>query len=94
LGTAQVMEKPGEENWMDEEERRIPPSARGGKKLEAGDGLKTQLDLHHKTKSWCKTRLSELKAAQVEIFVEEGVIENKRSIMSSSHYLSYKVRIP
>ena len=40
------------------------------------------------------TRLSELKSTQVEIIVEDGIIETKRAIISSSHHLSYKIRIP
>jgi hypothetical protein len=40
------------------------------------------------------TRLSELETNQIDVIVEDGVMQAKKSLLSTSHFLSFKIRIP
>ena len=40
------------------------------------------------------TRLSELESNQIEVIVEDGLMQQKKSLLTSSHFLTFKVRIP
>ena len=40
------------------------------------------------------TRLSELETSQIDVIVEDGLMQQKKSLLTTQHYLSFKVRIP
>lgn len=57
-------------------------------------GLFIHFESRCQTKMFIPTRLSELETSQIDVIVEDGLMQQKKSLLTTSHYLSFKVRIP
>lgn len=40
------------------------------------------------------TRLSELETSQIDVTVDDGLMQTNKGLFTTSHYLSFKIRIP
>ena len=60
---------------------------------EVGQGVLLRLENRHKTRALMPTRLSELNASQIEVSVNNGVVETKKSLLANKHFLTYQVKI-
>ena len=60
-----------------------------------GPGLKVMFEVKHMTKPLIPTRLSEIEASEIEVFVSDGVMSTKKeTIFDTKHFLTFKVKIP
>jgi len=60
-----------------------------------GPGLKVIFEVKHNTKQLIPTRLSEIEASEVEVFVSDGVMQTQKvSLFETKHFLTFKVKIP
>jgi hypothetical protein len=60
-----------------------------------GPGLKVMFEVKHMTKPLIPTRLSEIEASEIEVFVSDGVMSTKKeTIFDTKHFLTFRVKIP
>lgn len=78
-----------EEKKDDDDYEEIKTARKGGHK-----GLFVHFESRCQTKMFIPTRLSELETNQIDVLVEDGLMQQKKSLLTTSHFLSFKVRIP
>ena len=57
-------------------------------------GLFVHFESRCQTKMLIPTRLSELETNQIDVIVEDGIMQQKKSLLTTSHFLTFKIRIP
>lgn len=57
-------------------------------------GLLIHFESRCQTKMVIPTRLSELETAQIDVIVEDGIMQQKKALLTTSHFLTFKVKIP
>lgn len=85
-GSQQVMK----EDDKDEDYEDVRPATKKG----AHKGLLVHFESRCQTKMFIPTRLSELETSQIEVVVEDGLMQTSKALFTTTHYLSFKIRIP
>jgi len=57
-------------------------------------GLAIHFEPRVQTKMVIPTRLSEIETAQIDVQVEDGLWQQKKSLLSTTHFLTFKIKIP
>lgn len=72
----------------------MPARPQSSHRPNSGPGLKVVLEVKQQTKPLIPTRLSEIEQTQIEVNVSDGLMQTKKAIFSTNHYLTFKVKVP